>query len=194
MKKFLLLVYTDDSLLNGLPAGEFDAKMRTCLDHADDLRTEGKLLESQMLEHASGARSVRVRNGKRMVVDGPFTETKELLAGFNLIEAESMEEAVRMAYEFPWVETGCIEVREVRDIGGVRDRVFSQIALHARQQPGRFSTDPIHTHSRKRAAVENGAEWLLNRARLLGLHSATWAEAMMKTRPASAKPYRKEWC
>ena len=128
MKKFLLLVYTDDSLLNGLPAGEFDAKMRTCLDHADDLRTEGKLLESQMLEHASGARSVRVRNGKRMVVDGPFTETKELLAGFNLIEAETMEEAVRMAYEFPWVETGCIEVREVRDIGGVRDRVFSQIA------------------------------------------------------------------
>jgi hypothetical protein len=59
---------------------------------------------------------------------------------------------------------------------------MEQIALHARQQPGRFSTDPIHIHSRKRAAVENGAEWLLKRARLLGLHSATWAEAMMKMR------------
>ncbi len=65
-------------------------------------------------------------------------------------------------------------------------RVFNsrreQIAVHARQQPGRFSTDPMHIHSRKRAAVENGAEWLLDRARLLGRHSATWAEAMMKER------------
>lgn len=59
---------------------------------------------------------------------------------------------------------------------------MEQIALHARQQPGRFSTDPIHIHSRKRAAVENGAEWLLDRARLLGLHSGTWAETMMKNR------------
>ena len=128
MKKFMLLVYTDESLLNGLPAGQFDAKMRDCLNHADELRTGGRLLESQMLEDASTARSVRVRNGKRTVVDGPFTETKELLAGFNLIEAESLEEAVRMAAEFPWVETGCIEVREVREIDTVRTRVFSQIA------------------------------------------------------------------
>lgn len=65
-------------------------------------------------------------------------------------------------------------------------RVFNsrmeQIALHARQQPGRFSTDPIHIHSRKRAAVENGAQWLLDRACLVGLHSGTWAEAMLKNR------------
>jgi hypothetical protein len=56
-------------------------------------------------------------------VDGPFAEAKEVLAGFNLIEAENMEEAVRMAEEFPWVSTGCIEVRAVRDIGAVRRRV-----------------------------------------------------------------------
>lgn len=65
-------------------------------------------------------------------------------------------------------------------------RIFNarmeQIALHAREQPGRFSTDPIHIHSRKRAAIENGADWLLDRARLVGLHSGTWAEAMMKHR------------
>jgi hypothetical protein len=128
MKKFMLLVYVDDALLNGLPPGQFDSRMRDCLNHADDLRTDGRLLESQMLENASTARSVRMRSGKRTVVDGPFTETKELLAGFNLIEAENMEEAVRMAAEFPWVETGCIEVREVRDIGAVRQRVFSQAA------------------------------------------------------------------
>ena len=65
-------------------------------------------------------------------------------------------------------------------------RVFNsrmeQIALHARQQAGRFSTDPAHIHSRKRCVIENGADWLLDRARLVGRHSGDWAEAMMKQR------------
>ena len=65
-------------------------------------------------------------------------------------------------------------------------RIFNsrmeQIALHARQQPGRFSTDPIHIHSRKRSAIENGADWLLNQAALLGRYCGSWAEAMMKNR------------
>jgi transposase len=65
-------------------------------------------------------------------------------------------------------------------------RIFNtrmeQIALHARQPPGRFSTDPLHIHSRKRAAIENGADWLLDHARLIGRHSGDWAEAMMKNR------------
>jgi hypothetical protein len=60
-------------------------------------------------------------------VDGPFTETKELLAGFNLIEAEDLEEAVRIAAEFPWTQTGCVEVRAVRDIEGVRRRVNASL-------------------------------------------------------------------
>jgi transposase len=65
-------------------------------------------------------------------------------------------------------------------------RIFNtrmeQIALHIRQEPGRFSTDPLHIHSRKRAAIENGLDWLLDRARMIGPHSATWAEAMVKNR------------
>mgnify|MGYP001343365652 CR=1 FL=1 len=48
--------------------------------------------------------------------------------------------------------------------------------------PGRFSTDPVHIHSRKRAAIENGLDWLLDRVRLLGPHAGTWAEAMMQQR------------
>jgi transposase len=59
---------------------------------------------------------------------------------------------------------------------------MEQIALHARQQPGRFSTDPVHIHCRKRAAIENGVDWLLDRARLIGPHSATWAQTMMHNR------------
>src|SRR2546427_9381594 len=121
--KSATVIYTARTLLDALPAGQFDAKMRDCLAHADELRQDGRLLDSQMLEGATTAKSVRVRNGRRTIVDGPFTETKELLAGFNLIEAEDMDEAVRIATEFPWVETGCVEVRAVQDIGAVRRRV-----------------------------------------------------------------------
>jgi len=121
--KFAILIYTDDTLLNALPEGQFDAKMRDCLAHADELRQDGRLLDSQMLERAATAKSLRVRNGRRTVVDGPFTETKEMLAGFNLIEADDLDEALRIAAEFPWAETGCVEVRAVQDIGAVRRRV-----------------------------------------------------------------------
>ena len=121
--KFMLLVYTDPTLLDEMSPVEFDHSMKRCLDHADDLRQEGQLLDSQMLEPPATARSVRRRGGKTTAVDGPFAEAKEVLAGFNLIEADSIEEAVRMAEEFPWIGTGCIEVRPVRDINTVRRRV-----------------------------------------------------------------------
>jgi len=121
--KFMLLVYNDPALLDAMPASQFDADMRDCLDHADKLQTDGHLLESQQLEPVKTARSVRVRGGKLTVTDGPFAETKEILGGFNIIEAENMDEAVRIASEFPWIKTGCIEVRPVRDIGAVATRV-----------------------------------------------------------------------
>jgi hypothetical protein len=125
--KFAILIYTDSTLLDALPEGQFDAKMRDCLTHADELRQDGRLLDSQMLERAATAKSVRVRHGRQTVVDGPFTETKEMLAGFNLIEAEDLEEAVRIAAEFPWTQTGCVEVRAVQDIEAVRRRVNREI-------------------------------------------------------------------
>jgi hypothetical protein len=121
--KFMLLVYNDPALLDAMPASAFDSDMRDCLDHADELQSNGSLLESQQLEPVSTARSIRVRGGKLSVTDGPFAETKEILGGFNIIEAESMEDAVRIAAEFPWIKTGCIEVRPVRDIGAVAARV-----------------------------------------------------------------------
>jgi hypothetical protein len=121
--QFLLLVYTDPALMDRLPAAEFDAHMRDCLAHADALQAEGRLIAYQQLEAPDQAKAVRVRAGRAAVTDGPFAETKELLAGFNLVEAASMDEAVRMAHEWPWARYGCIEVRPVRDIGAVRARV-----------------------------------------------------------------------
>lgn len=122
--KYLLMIYVDPAELQEMPEQEFNTRMAGCLAHADELRCAGRLLDAQMLQGAKAARSVRVRGGRQMVTDGPFTETKELLAGFNLVEADDMDEAVRMALEFPWAETGCIEVRPVIDMGVVRDQVL----------------------------------------------------------------------
>lgn len=121
--QFLLLVYTDPALLDAVPAEHFDAEMRQCLQHADELKAQGSLLGFQQLEPPVTARSVRSRAGRSTVVDGPFAETKEVLAGFNLIEADSIEEAVKIAQTFPWTRYGCIEVRPVRDVAVVRARV-----------------------------------------------------------------------
>ena len=123
--QFMLLIYIDDAMLASLPAGEFDSMMRNCLSHADELRAQGPLLESQQLEPASTAKSLRTRGGRLTVTDGPFAEAKEVLGGFNLIEADNIDEAVKIALSFPWSKIGCVEVRPVRDIAGVRSRVYS---------------------------------------------------------------------
>jgi len=107
--KFMLLVYNEPALLDALPAREYDARMRDCLAHADELR----------------------RNGRRTTVDGPFAEAKEVLGGFNLIDARDMDEAVEIASHFPWTQTGCIEVRPVRDFDLVRQQVGAPAAATA---------------------------------------------------------------
>ena len=121
--QFMLMIYTDSALLDALPDGESDAMMRDCLAHADELRRQGRLLDTRMLAGAPTARSVRVRGGRVAAIDGPFAEAKEVLGGFNLIEARDMEEAVRIAAEFPWARTGCVEVRPVQDVEAVRRQV-----------------------------------------------------------------------
>jgi hypothetical protein len=121
--QFLLLVYTDAELMDKLPAEEFNAEMRHCLLHADEQQAQGKLLAFQQLQPAAAARTVRVRHGRAAVLDGPFAETKEMLAGFNLVEADSMEDALRMAQELPWTKYGAIEVRPLGDVAAMRRRV-----------------------------------------------------------------------
>jgi hypothetical protein len=121
--KFMVLIYNDTDMLGAMPERQFDTTMRQCLDHADELRDEGYLLDSQQLEAPSTAKTIRVRKGRQTVVDGPFAETKEVLGGFNIIEARDIDDAVRIASTFPWASVGSIEVRPVRDIAAVRQRV-----------------------------------------------------------------------
>lgn len=121
--QYLLLVYTDPKLLDAVPPEKFDSEMKQCLQHADELKSRGTFLDFQQLEPVQSAKSLRVRADKAMVIDGPFAETKEVLMGFNLVEAASMAEAVKLAQDLPWARYGCIEVRPVRDVAAVRQRV-----------------------------------------------------------------------
>jgi hypothetical protein len=121
--QFIAFIYNDPNLLGALPEGKADTMLRGCFEHADELRRGGRLLESRMLTDASSARTIRIRDGKMTTLDGPFAETKELLGGFNLIEARDMDEAVEIASAFPWAGTGCVEVRAVEDMEAVRQRV-----------------------------------------------------------------------
>src|SRR5690606_6545 len=121
--KFLLLVYIDQDLLGQLPQQEYDGRMRYCVRKADEQAAKGILLGANKLEPPPTARTVRVRDGQTRVYDGPFAETKEVLAGYNLIEADSLEQAVELAKEFPWTRYGAMEVRPVADLEAERARV-----------------------------------------------------------------------
>jgi hypothetical protein len=80
------------------------------------LRNSGKCLASEALQPAHTAATVRVRNGKVSVRDGPFAETKELLAGFYLIDAANLNDAIQVASQIPPARVGSIEVRPVREL------------------------------------------------------------------------------
>jgi len=121
--KFMLLINIDPELLQALPPAEYDALMRDCLQHADALQAQGVLLQSQKLQPPASARTLRTRGGQVRITDGPFAETREILAGFNLIEAADAGEATRIARQFPWSAYGSIEVRAVEDLQAERVRV-----------------------------------------------------------------------
>ena len=107
--KYLCLVYAEEGALLKLD----DAH---CLEYDQSIRASGHCIASEALESIVTASTVRVRQGKVSVVDGPFAETKEQLAGFYLIEASDMDEAVRLASKIPPAEVGSIEVRPIRPI------------------------------------------------------------------------------
>ena len=121
--QYLTLIHIDPGLLAELPDAEYNRLMRGCFEKADALRQDGCLHGSQQLENPDSARTLRVRDGISRVTDGPFAETREFLAGFNLIEADSMDAAMAIAREFPWARFGSIEVRPVRNMQAVRKHV-----------------------------------------------------------------------
>jgi hypothetical protein len=114
--KFLCVVFVDEKKLADLPRDEFQALDEASVARDEVLRGSGHLLAAQALEPVRTAATVRVHNGKAIVTDGPFTETKEQVGGFLLIEARDREEAIKLISEVPVAGYGAIEVRAVREL------------------------------------------------------------------------------
>jgi hypothetical protein len=105
--KYACLVYLDDDSFSAVPDDE-------CMAFGMDISASGHRVGGEALHHVETATTVRVRNGSVSVTDGPFAETKEQLAGFYLIEARDLNEAIRIASRIPPARVGSIEVRPVR--------------------------------------------------------------------------------
>jgi hypothetical protein len=109
--KYLCLIYLDEQQMGAMPTPEMDVLNARHLDLNDDLRASGHLVEADALEPSRATRCVRVRNGRTTITDGPFTESKEIVAGFYLIEARDMSEAVDVVSRIPSAPLGTIEIR-----------------------------------------------------------------------------------
>ena len=107
--KYLCLVYGEERAMQSVDD-------RHCLAFDADVRASGHCVASEALQPVATATTVRVRNGKVSVTDGPFAETKEQLAGFYLVEARDLNEAIQIAAKIPPARVGSIEVRPVREL------------------------------------------------------------------------------
>ena len=114
--KYMLLVYLDEQVLS-------DSEREHCYVESarltQDLNASGQYLAASPLHPVSTATSVRVRDGKRVVTDGPFAETREQLGGFYLVEARDLDEAMNIAERIPPAKFGTVEIRPVMEIEGL---------------------------------------------------------------------------
>ena len=114
--KYMMLVYLDEQALS-------EAEREHCYVESaqltQQLNSTGQYLDASPLHPIATATSVRVRDGKRFVTDGPFAETREQLGGYYLIEANDLDEAIRIAERIPPARFGTIEIRPVMEIAGL---------------------------------------------------------------------------
>ena len=115
--RFLCLVVVDETKLASLSKNEAQELDDISLDHDHQLRQSGKFLASAALEPVSASKMVRVKDGKVLITDGPFAETKEQVGGFILIDAKDLEEAIDLAAKIPAGQRlGGIIVRPVKEL------------------------------------------------------------------------------
>ncbi|HEU4938284.1 MAG TPA: YciI family protein [Vicinamibacterales bacterium] len=109
--KYMLLIHNSEQALNALSEGELKQMMADFRRFSEEIRASGQYQAGSQLQPTSLATSVRVRNGKRLVTDGPFAETREQLGGYYLVEAKDLDEAIGLAERVPSVKIGTIEIR-----------------------------------------------------------------------------------
>ena len=114
--RYLCLIYLDESQLAALPAKDMDVLNQRHLQYNEELLDRGVFIEAEALQPAADTTCVRVRNGKASLTDGPYAETKEMVAGFYLIEARDLNDAIQVASRLPAAPLGVVEVRPCRDL------------------------------------------------------------------------------
>jgi hypothetical protein len=118
--KYMLLCYEDERAFD--KAGG-EAALNQATDEAvrlvQEIKAKGQCVSVARLEPVSTATSVRVRDGKRLVTDGPFAETREVLGGFYLIDVANLDEAIRIAERNPGARFGTTEIRPVLELPGL---------------------------------------------------------------------------
>jgi hypothetical protein len=115
--KYLLLIYSDEQGFETMGEDERRAVYKEYDEFANDLASKGQMVGGDELAATTSATTVRVRDGERMVTDGPFAETKEQLGGYFLVDVEDLDAAIEAASRIPTARTGSIEVRPVHDGG-----------------------------------------------------------------------------
>jgi hypothetical protein len=119
--KYLCLVYGEEKAIQAVDDHH-------CLAYDQSIRASGHCVASEALQPVATATTVRVRNGKISVTDGPFAETKEYLAGFYMIEARDLNEAIQLAARIPAASVGSIEVRPIRPIREIPNVYAAKVA------------------------------------------------------------------
>src|SRR5436305_12208752 len=115
--KYMLLIYLADDAMN---ESEREHCYAESAQLAHDLHADGKYLSANPLHPVATATSVRVRDGKPLVTDGPFAETREQLGGYYLVDARNLDEAIGIAARIPGARVGTVEIRPVVEIAGPR--------------------------------------------------------------------------
>lgn len=137
--KYMLLVYMDEKAMNDTER-EHCYRESTQLTH--ELHSQGRFLGAGPLHPVATATSVRLREGKRLVTDGPFAETREQLGGYYLVDVENLDEAIAIAARIPPAKKGTIEVRPVLEIPNLPP------ASRETPRPSRETQPPSQAHSK----------------------------------------------
>lgn len=124
--KYLCMVFYDENIINNMSTNEWKALNRECEACGQNLHESGKMLGGNALHSTITATSLRIRDEKTLITDGPFAETKEQLAGFYLLEARDLNEAIQHASKIPPARFGTIEIRPIRELDPEKDERFQQ--------------------------------------------------------------------
>jgi len=129
--KYMLLIYMGEKVLS-------DSERQDCYGESTrlchDLQAAGKFISASPLQPVATARSVRVREGKRLITDGPFAETREQLGGYYLVDANDLDEAIAIASRIPGARKGTVEIRPVFELDGLPEAKLGESSRGGRAE------------------------------------------------------------